>query len=130
MPTGVPDTVTGMLNLPAVTGPWTLNVPVVTFTVSRAVPNCTVAGSGSVIVRVLTDGLPKTALPVGVPRMKASVWMGPGSKRSVPVMSSVVCPASNKSGLAVMPLKSSPETAVPLSVNGTVTAAVGGCPRA
>ena len=34
-------------------------------------------------------------------------------------MSSVVCPIPNKSGLAVTPLKSTPEVALPPSVNGT-----------
>ena len=96
-----------------------LNVPALSFTVSLPVLNCTAAGS--VMVSVLTEGLPRTAPPVGVPRVKVSVWLGPGSERSVPVISSVVCPIPNVSGLAVTPLKAMPETAVPPSVNGTVT---------
>ena len=88
---GVPATVTGMLNVPALA-----------LTVSLPVPNCTAAGS--VMVSVLTEGLPTTAPPVGVPRVKVSVWSGPGSERSVPVMSKVVCPIPNVSGLAVTPL--------------------------
>ena len=39
----------------------------------------------------------------------------------MPVMSSVVCPIPNNSGLAVTPLKSTPEVALPPSVNGTAT---------
>ena len=77
--------------------------------------------AGSVMVSVLTEGLPRTEPPVGVPRVNVSVWLGPGSERSVPVMFWVVCPIPNVSGLAVRPLKAVPETAVPPSVNGTVT---------
>ena len=91
VPSGVPVTVTGMLNVPALS-----------LTVSLPVLNCTVAGS--VMVSVLTEGLPRTAPPVGVPRVKVSVWLGPGSESSVPVMSAVVCPIPNVSGLAVTPL--------------------------
>ena len=76
----MPETVTGMLNVPAVS-----------FTVSLLVLNCT-AGCGSVMVSVLTEGLPRTAPPVGVPRVKCQRLVGPGSGRSVPVMSWVVCP--------------------------------------
>ena len=80
--------------------------------------------AGSLMVSVLTEGLPRAAPPVGVPRVNVSVWLGPGSERSVPVMSWVVCPIPNVSGLAVTPLKATPATAVPPSVNGTVTVSV------
>ena len=62
---GVPERVTGMLNVPALT-----------LTVSLPVLNCTVAGS--LMVSVLTEGLPRLAPPVGVPRVKVSVWAGAG----------------------------------------------------
>ena len=65
VPAGVPETVTGMLNVPALS-----------LTVSLPVPNCTAAGS--VMVSVLTEGLPRTAPPVGVPRVNVSVWVGAG----------------------------------------------------
>ena len=70
-------------------------------------------------------GTAQGGAPVGVPRVNVSVWLGPGSERSVPVMSWVVCPIPNVSGLAVTPLKATPETAVPPSVNGTVTVSLG-----
>ncbi len=91
MPLRVPATVTGMLNVPALS-----------FTVSLPVPNCTTAGS--VIKSVLTEALPTTPPPVGASRVTVSVWLGPGTERSVPVMSRVVCPIPNFSGLAVTPL--------------------------
>ncbi len=109
---GVPESVTGMLNVPALS-----------LTVSLPVLNCTAAGS--VMVSVLTEGLPRATPPVGVPRVNVSVWVGPGSERSLPVMSWVVCPIANVSGLAVTPLKAVPATAVPPSVNGTVTGSAG-----
>ncbi len=120
--TAVPPTVNGTdmgtVGLPAiVTG--MLNVPALSLTVSLPVLNCT--AGGSVMVSVLTDGLPRSPPPVGVPRVKVSVWLGPGSERSVPVMSWVVCPSPNVSGPVVRPLKSVPSTAVPPTVNGTVT---------
>ena len=49
-------------------------------------------------------GTAQGGAPVGVPRVKVSVWLGPGSERSVPVMFWVVCPIPNVSGLAVTPL--------------------------
>ncbi len=65
-------------------------------------------GGGSVMVRVLTEGLPSAEPAVGVPRVKVSVWLGPGSESRVPVMYSVVCPAPNVSVPAVTPLKAVP----------------------
>ena len=91
VPVGLPESVTGMLNVPALS-----------LTVSLPVLNCTAAGS--VMVSVLTEGLPRAAPPVGVPRVNVSVWLGPGSERSVPVIFWVVCPIPNVSGLAVTPL--------------------------
>ena len=71
------------------------------------------------MVIVLTEGLPRTAPPMGVPRVNVSVRIsGVSGLPSVPVMSSVVCPIRNTSGLAVT-LSTAPSP-VPPSVNGTL----------
>ena len=55
-----------------------LNVLAVSLAVSLSVLNCTVgSGSGSVMARVFTDGLPRLA-PEDVPRVRVSVSAGSG----------------------------------------------------
>ena len=76
------------------------------------------------MVSVFVDGLPRTAPPVGVPRVNVSVWAGPESESSLPVMSWVVWPIPNASAPAVTPLKATPAAAVPPSANGTVMVSV------
>ena len=44
------------------------------------------------MIIVLAEGLPRLAPPVGVPRVNVSVWVGPGSGRSVPVIFKLVLP--------------------------------------
>ncbi len=103
-----PESVTGMLNVPAA---------LVDGLAAGAELHRRRLGDGQRVDRGTAQG----GAPVGVPRVKVSVWLGPGSERSVPVMVWVVCPIPNVSGLAVTPLKAVPATAVPPSVNGTVT---------
>ena len=59
---------------------------------------------GSVMVRVLAEGLPRVALLLGVPSVKVIVLLAPGSESSVPVMVPLVWPSGMSSGLAVTPL--------------------------
>ena len=75
---------------------------------------------GSLMVSVLTEGLPRAAPPVGVPRVNVSVWLGPGSGRSVPVMSCGGLPDPERQRAGRDAAVAVPEPAVPPSVNGTV----------
>ena len=84
VPAGVPDTVTGMLNVPA-------------HHAHGLAAGAELHRRRLVMVRVLTDGLPRTRPRVGVPRVNVSVRLGPRSERSVPVMSWVCLPDPRRS---------------------------------
>jgi len=90
VPLGVSRTVTGMLNVPALS-----------FTVSLPVRNCTFRlGDGQRVNR----GTAQEGAPRGRAQGQCQRLGGAGSERSVPVMSRSGLPIPNVSGLAVTPL--------------------------